>query len=100
MHMLSPSVILLASLAARERRFGAVPRVQASISLRVKPAESARKEWHWDDTARVANPEKPPVSAVGSHHIHDDHDDGGCQNRESSSARVLSLFAVRSDYGR
>src|SRR5260221_6585001 len=39
LHSPRPSAILLASLAAHQRRFGAVPSVQASISLLVKPAE-------------------------------------------------------------
>ncbi len=45
------------------------PRVQASISRRVKPAESARKQRHWGDNAWVAKPEKLPASAVGSRHL-------------------------------
>ncbi len=56
LHSPRPSAILPSSLAAHQHRFGAVPRVQASISSRGKPAEWARKEWHWGDNAWVAKP--------------------------------------------
>ena len=55
-----------ALVAAGEHRFSTVLKVQASISLRIKPVESARTQSPWGSRAWVAKPEKPRLQPWGA----------------------------------